>query len=110
MQMEAADVTQAFLPHLTCSRGAIVNILSTSALAPLPLIPAYSISKAAVAIPWKRGDFLIADSCNFSALCEYRTPVHMSVLASVMCAVGMRVTGRAAPRGGAGWGLPVSPA
>jgi NAD(P)-dependent dehydrogenase (short-subunit alcohol dehydrogenase family) len=40
-------VTQAFLPHLVRSRGAIVNILSTNALAPLPLIPAYSISKAA---------------------------------------------------------------
>jgi NAD(P)-dependent dehydrogenase (short-subunit alcohol dehydrogenase family) len=41
------SVTQAFLPHLTRSRGAIVNNLSASALAPLPLIPAYSISKAA---------------------------------------------------------------
>jgi NAD(P)-dependent dehydrogenase (short-subunit alcohol dehydrogenase family) len=40
-------VTQAFLPLLTRSRGAIVNILSAYALAPLPLIPAYSISKAA---------------------------------------------------------------
>jgi short-subunit dehydrogenase len=41
------SVTQAFLPHLTRSRGAIVNILSLYALAPLPLIPAYSVSKAA---------------------------------------------------------------
>jgi NAD(P)-dependent dehydrogenase (short-subunit alcohol dehydrogenase family) len=40
-------VTQAFLPLLTRSRGAIVNVLSNSALAALPLIPAYSISKAA---------------------------------------------------------------
>jgi NAD(P)-dependent dehydrogenase (short-subunit alcohol dehydrogenase family) len=40
-------VTQAFLPLLTRSRGAIVNILSVAALAPLPPIPAYSISKAA---------------------------------------------------------------
>jgi NAD(P)-dependent dehydrogenase (short-subunit alcohol dehydrogenase family) len=40
-------VTQAFLPLLTRSRGAIVNVLSDSALAALPLIPAYSISKAA---------------------------------------------------------------
>jgi NAD(P)-dependent dehydrogenase (short-subunit alcohol dehydrogenase family) len=40
-------VTQAFLPHLTRSRGAIVNNLSTNSLAPFPLIPAYSISKAA---------------------------------------------------------------
>jgi NAD(P)-dependent dehydrogenase (short-subunit alcohol dehydrogenase family) len=41
------DVTQAFLPLLTRSRGAIVNSLSVSAFAPLPIIPAYSISKAA---------------------------------------------------------------
>ncbi len=40
-------VTQAFLPHLIRSRGAIINNLSTNSLAPLPLIPAYSISKAA---------------------------------------------------------------
>ena len=41
------SVTQAFLPHLVRSRGAIVNNLSTNALAAFPLIPAYSISKAA---------------------------------------------------------------
>lgn len=40
-------VTQAFLPLLMRSRGAIVNALSVTALAALPLIPAYSISKAA---------------------------------------------------------------
>ena len=40
-------VTQAFLPLLTRSRGAIVNILSVTGLAALPVIPAYSISKAA---------------------------------------------------------------
>jgi NAD(P)-dependent dehydrogenase (short-subunit alcohol dehydrogenase family) len=40
-------VTQAFLPALTRSGGSIVNNLSVNALAPLPLIPAYSISKAA---------------------------------------------------------------
>jgi NAD(P)-dependent dehydrogenase (short-subunit alcohol dehydrogenase family) len=41
-------VTRAFLPAVTRSRGAIVNILSVNALAPLPLIiPAYSVSKAA---------------------------------------------------------------
>ncbi|MGH3846116.1 MAG: SDR family NAD(P)-dependent oxidoreductase [Pseudonocardiaceae bacterium] len=40
-------VIQAFLPQLTRSRGAIVNNLSVNAFAPLPLIPAYSISKAA---------------------------------------------------------------
>ena len=40
-------VTQAFLPLLVQSQGAIVNNLSVMALAPLPLTPAYAISKAA---------------------------------------------------------------
>jgi NAD(P)-dependent dehydrogenase (short-subunit alcohol dehydrogenase family) len=40
-------VTQAFLPMLTRSHGVIVNNLSLMALAPVPLTPAYSISKAA---------------------------------------------------------------
>ncbi len=40
-------VTEAFLPQLTSSRGVIVNNLSLNSLAPLPIIPAYSISKAA---------------------------------------------------------------
>jgi NAD(P)-dependent dehydrogenase (short-subunit alcohol dehydrogenase family) len=40
-------VTQAFLPLLTHSRGAIVNILSLAAVAAVPFSPAYSISKAA---------------------------------------------------------------
>jgi NAD(P)-dependent dehydrogenase (short-subunit alcohol dehydrogenase family) len=40
-------VTQAFLPLLTRSHGAIVNNVSLMALAPLPLTPAYAISKAA---------------------------------------------------------------
>ncbi len=40
-------VTQAFVPLLTHSRGAIVNVLSLAAFAPIPVMPAYSISKAA---------------------------------------------------------------
>src|SRR5579864_6328454 len=40
-------VIQAFLPLLTRSRGTIVNNVSTMAVAPLPLTPAYAISKAA---------------------------------------------------------------
>ncbi|GAA5166087.1 SDR family oxidoreductase [Pseudonocardia eucalypti] len=40
-------VIRAFLPLLTRSHGAIVNNLSVNAFAPLPLIPSYSISKAA---------------------------------------------------------------
>ena len=41
------SVMQAFLPLLTRSRGAIVNVLSVAALAPFAPIAAYSISKAA---------------------------------------------------------------
>jgi NAD(P)-dependent dehydrogenase (short-subunit alcohol dehydrogenase family) len=40
-------VTQAFLPLLTRSKGAIANILSVTSVAPFPVIPGYSISKAA---------------------------------------------------------------
>ena len=40
-------VTQAFLPLLIRSRGAVVNNLSSSALAAMPVVPAYSVSKAA---------------------------------------------------------------
>ncbi|SEO21442.1 SDR family NAD(P)-dependent oxidoreductase [Actinacidiphila rubida] len=41
------DVTRAFLPHLLRSRGALVANLSVNGLAPLPVLPAYSVSKAA---------------------------------------------------------------
>ena len=41
------DVTQAFLPVLTESRGAIVNVVSLAAWASVPVMPAYSVSKAA---------------------------------------------------------------
>ena len=40
-------VTNAFLPKLRRAKGAIVNNLSLAAFAPYPMIPAYSISKAA---------------------------------------------------------------
>jgi NAD(P)-dependent dehydrogenase (short-subunit alcohol dehydrogenase family) len=42
------DVTQAFLPALRRSRGAIVNVVSLAAFAAVPVLPAYSISKAAL--------------------------------------------------------------
>jgi len=42
------NVTRGFLPLLTRSKGAIINIMSTTAFAALPIIPAYSISKAAL--------------------------------------------------------------
>ncbi|QUQ64406.1 SDR family NAD(P)-dependent oxidoreductase [Kutzneria sp. CA-103260] len=40
-------VTQAFLPALTRSQGAIVNVLSLASLATVPITPAYAVSKAA---------------------------------------------------------------
>ena len=40
-------LTQALLPRLIDARGRLVNILSIAALAPLPVTPAYSMSKAA---------------------------------------------------------------
>jgi NAD(P)-dependent dehydrogenase (short-subunit alcohol dehydrogenase family) len=40
-------VTQAFLPLLTGTGGAVVNVLSIAAFAAVPVMPAYSISKAA---------------------------------------------------------------
>ena len=43
----ALKMTHAFLPLLRRSRGAVVNNLSLAALAALPIMPAYSISKAA---------------------------------------------------------------
>ena len=41
------DVTRAFLPALTRSHGAVVNIVSLGAVAAVPVLPAYSVSKAA---------------------------------------------------------------
>ncbi|GAA4244980.1 SDR family oxidoreductase [Dactylosporangium darangshiense] len=41
------EMTKAVLPRLIASGGAVVNNVSLSALAPLPITPAYSLSKAA---------------------------------------------------------------
>jgi NAD(P)-dependent dehydrogenase (short-subunit alcohol dehydrogenase family) len=41
------DVTRAFLPLLTRSHGAVINIVSLGAVAAVPVLPAYSVSKAA---------------------------------------------------------------
>jgi hypothetical protein len=58
--------------------------------------------------PSNRGDFLIADSCNFTASSDYRTPVHFVPLAFV-CVSGQGNPD--APRPGRGrLGLPVLPA
>jgi NAD(P)-dependent dehydrogenase (short-subunit alcohol dehydrogenase family) len=42
------DVTQAFLPNVTERRGTIVNVISVAAIAGVPVLPAYSVSKAAL--------------------------------------------------------------
>jgi NAD(P)-dependent dehydrogenase (short-subunit alcohol dehydrogenase family) len=42
------DVTEAFLPLLMRTGGAVVNVVSVAAFAAVPVLPAYSISKAAV--------------------------------------------------------------
>jgi NAD(P)-dependent dehydrogenase (short-subunit alcohol dehydrogenase family) len=42
------DLTQAFLPSLARSRGAVVNVVSIGAVAAVPVLPAYSVSKAAL--------------------------------------------------------------
>lgn len=41
------DMIHAFLPALTSAGGAVVNVLSIASLAALPIIPSYSVSKAA---------------------------------------------------------------
>jgi NAD(P)-dependent dehydrogenase (short-subunit alcohol dehydrogenase family) len=41
------DMIQAFLPALAASHGSVVNVLSIASLAALPIIPSYSVSKAA---------------------------------------------------------------
>jgi NAD(P)-dependent dehydrogenase (short-subunit alcohol dehydrogenase family) len=45
------DVTQAFLPSLTRAGGAVVNVISLGAVAAVPVLPAYSVSKAASLSP-----------------------------------------------------------
>jgi NAD(P)-dependent dehydrogenase (short-subunit alcohol dehydrogenase family) len=42
------DVTTAFLPALTEREGRIVNVISLAAIAGVPVLPAYSVSKAAL--------------------------------------------------------------
>ena len=41
------DVTRGFLASLTQTRGAVVNVVSLAAVAAVPVLPAYSVSKAA---------------------------------------------------------------
>ena len=41
------DMVEAFLPALAASSGSVVNVLSIASLVALPIIPSYSVSKAA---------------------------------------------------------------
>ncbi len=41
------DMVEAFLPVLAARSGSVVNVLSIASLAALPIIPSYSVSKAA---------------------------------------------------------------
>src|SRR5262245_24450939 len=56
-------VTHAFLPPLRRSKGAIINNLSLAGLAPLPIIPAYSMSKAAASNMTQSLRALLASQC-----------------------------------------------
>lgn len=67
-------MTSAFLPLLTRSRGAIVNNLSLVSLAALPVIPSYSISKAAA--------FSMTQSLR-ALLAAQRVSVHAVVLGPI---------------------------
>jgi NAD(P)-dependent dehydrogenase (short-subunit alcohol dehydrogenase family) len=63
------DVTQAFLPALTRSHGTIVNVVSLAAFAAVPVLPAYSISKAALfALTQSQRALLAADGVAVHAV------------------------------------------
>jgi NAD(P)-dependent dehydrogenase (short-subunit alcohol dehydrogenase family) len=63
------DVTRAFLPALTRSHGTIVNVVSLAAFAAVPVLPAYSISKAALfALTQSQRALLAADRVTVHAV------------------------------------------
>jgi NAD(P)-dependent dehydrogenase (short-subunit alcohol dehydrogenase family) len=63
------DVTRAFLPALTRSHGTIVNVVSLAAFAAVPVLPAYSISKAALfALTQSQRTLLAADGVTVHAV------------------------------------------
>lgn len=76
------DTTLAFLPLLTRSRGAIVNVLSLAALAAVPLDPTYSISKAAA--------FSLTQSLR-AALAGRGVTVHAALAGPVDTDMGPRI-------------------
>jgi NAD(P)-dependent dehydrogenase (short-subunit alcohol dehydrogenase family) len=63
------EVTQAFLPALKRSQGAIVNLVSLAAFAAVPVLPAYSVSKAALfALTQSQRALLAADGVTVHAV------------------------------------------
>ncbi|HEY2436092.1 MAG TPA: SDR family NAD(P)-dependent oxidoreductase [Solirubrobacteraceae bacterium] len=63
------EVTQAFLPALRRSQGTIVNVVSLAAFAAVPVLPAYSISKAALfALTQSHRALLAADGVTVHAV------------------------------------------
>jgi NAD(P)-dependent dehydrogenase (short-subunit alcohol dehydrogenase family) len=73
------EVIQAFLPQLTRARGVIVNNLSLNALAPLPMIPAYSVSKAAAfSLTQSLRSLLAADGIQVHAVLTGPTDTDMT--------------------------------
>jgi NAD(P)-dependent dehydrogenase (short-subunit alcohol dehydrogenase family) len=63
-------VTQAAIPHLRATRGWIVNVASIAGTAPVPILPIYAASKAAViSLTRSLADDLEADGVRAVALC-----------------------------------------
>jgi short-subunit dehydrogenase len=63
-------VTRAALPYLRASRGLIVNLASIAGTAPVPLLPIYAATKAAViSLTHSLNESLDADRVRVHALC-----------------------------------------
>ena len=63
-------VTQAAIPHLRATKGWIVNLASIAGTAPVPILPIYAATKAAViSLTRSLGDDLEADGVRAIAIC-----------------------------------------
>jgi 3-oxoacyl-[acyl-carrier protein] reductase len=63
-------VTRAALPHLRASRGLVVNLSSIAGTVPVPLLPVYAATKAAViSLTRSLNEALDADGVRVHALC-----------------------------------------
>ena len=72
-------VTRAFLPSLTRSGGAVVNVLSVASFAAVPVIPSYSISKAAtLSLSQSLRALLAGDGVSVHAVLTGPTDTEMS--------------------------------